>query len=166
MFSGAKCVRCSTPEADRVAVTARSRLRDTMRHLFRTVTSMRTRTFSLFILIAVATPVLPSRAQGVPAGFPRFQPSLPAAAFSRPGESLALSQAGRSGENESSHWKTGLAIGGVAGAVLGATVVAGLCGMSDTETNCSGAALGGLLLGGFVAGTIGALIGGLFPKSS
>lgn len=127
---------------------------------------MRFMTLGLFTFIAAATPVLPSSAQGVPAGFPRFQPSLPAASFSQPGESPTPFQPGRSGENESSHWKTGLAIGGVAGAVLGATVVAGLCSISDVETDCGGAAIGGVLLGGFVAGTIGALIGGLFPKSS
>jgi len=65
----------------------------------------------------------------------------------------------------STHWKTGLAIGGVAGGLALGLVAGGLCGDSDdVDKNCFLPTVAGAALGVASGGTIGALIGGLFPK--
>jgi hypothetical protein len=65
----------------------------------------------------------------------------------------------------STHWKTGLAIGGVAGGLALGLAAAGLCNDSDdVDKNCFLPTVGGAVLGVASGGTIGALIGGLFPK--
>ena len=64
------------------------------------------------------------------------------------------------------HWVTGAAIGGTALGLLTGLTAVGLCAMDDSGTDPSavGCFAGGLLLGGLLGGTIGALIGGQFPK--
>lgn len=64
------------------------------------------------------------------------------------------------------YWQEGLIAGAVGGALFGALLGSGLCAYSDVEQSCTGATLGGALLLGATGGTLGALIGGLFPKRS
>ena len=64
------------------------------------------------------------------------------------------------------YWKEGAIAGGVALGLLGAVFGAGICAYSETERNCTGATLVGLFGGGLIGGTLGALIGGQFPKAS
>jgi hypothetical protein len=64
------------------------------------------------------------------------------------------------------YWKEGAIAGGVAVGLLGAVFGAGFCAYSETERNCTGAALLGVVGGGLTGGTLGALIGGQFPKAS
>lgn len=64
------------------------------------------------------------------------------------------------------HWVTGAAIGGTAlGLLTGFTAMA-VCGMDDSSAGLSTGLcfVSGLLGGALLGGTIGALIGGQFPK--
>ena len=62
------------------------------------------------------------------------------------------------------HWKKGLAIGATIGVLVGGVLVNAVCQTSDVIDSCTGPTVGGALLMGAVTGTIGALIGGAFPK--
>lgn len=63
------------------------------------------------------------------------------------------------------HWVEGAAVGGILTGLFAGAMVNGLCRSSDSgNTNCSGATLGGFAMGALVGGTVGALIGGAFPK--
>ena len=62
------------------------------------------------------------------------------------------------------HWKKGLVIGATIGALVGGVFVNALCQTSDVIDSCTGPTVGGALLMGALTGTIGALIGGAFPK--
>ena len=63
------------------------------------------------------------------------------------------------------YWKEGAAVGGAVGAVGFGLLVGAVCGLSESETGCTGKALLGGLVGGVVMAVPGALIGGLFPKA-
>ena len=62
------------------------------------------------------------------------------------------------------YWQTGLIAGAAIGGLLGAGAAAGLCSMSETDTSCLGVTLGGALVIGTAGGTLGALMGSLFPR--
>ena len=62
------------------------------------------------------------------------------------------------------HWKVGFTIGASLGALLGGALANALCNGSDIRSNCTGPTVGGALLTAATFGTIGALIGGAFPK--
>ena len=65
------------------------------------------------------------------------------------------------------YWLTGGLIGGVGMGVLGAVVGAGMCADDDTDHStgtCLLAGVVGAAIAGGVGFTVGALIGGLFPK--
>jgi hypothetical protein len=64
------------------------------------------------------------------------------------------------------YWKEGAIVGGLTLGILGAVFGAGICAYSETEGNCTGATLLGLFGGVLTGGTLGALIGGQFPKAS
>ncbi|MEP7226741.1 MAG: hypothetical protein ABI785_05230 [Gemmatimonadales bacterium] len=63
------------------------------------------------------------------------------------------------------YWKEGAVVGGAVGAVGFGLMVGAICGLSESETGCTGKALLGGLVGGVVMAVPGALIGGLFPKA-
>lgn len=62
------------------------------------------------------------------------------------------------------YWKAGAIAGGVVVGLLGATFGGGMCAYADQRQNCTGATIGGLLMGGVVGASLGALLGGLFHK--
>ena len=62
------------------------------------------------------------------------------------------------------HWKKGLVIGAAIGGVVGGVFSNAVCQTSDVIDSCTGLTVGGALLMGALTGTIGALIGGAFPK--
>ncbi len=63
------------------------------------------------------------------------------------------------------HWVEGAAVGGILTGLFTSAMLNGLCRASDTgNAHCSGATLGGFAMGAIVGGTVGALIGGAFPK--
>lgn len=64
------------------------------------------------------------------------------------------------------HWVTGAAIGGTALGLLTGLTAAGLCGMDDTGSDPNQALcfVSGFLGGALLGGTLGALVGGQFPK--
>ena len=63
------------------------------------------------------------------------------------------------------YWKEGLFIAGGTMAVLGGIVGAAFCTSSDVEgPSCPVVTVGTAALAGTVGGSVGALIGGLFPK--
>lgn len=63
------------------------------------------------------------------------------------------------------HWKQGLVIGGVAGAVGLGAVFYLLCGdLNENQGSCIGTGLGAAVFGAIIGGTVGALIGGQFPQ--
>jgi hypothetical protein len=62
------------------------------------------------------------------------------------------------------YWKAGLLIGGILGGALGVALGSAFCGLSESNGDCTGAALGGALMLGTSAGAVGALVGGLFPR--
>jgi len=61
------------------------------------------------------------------------------------------------------HWLEGGLIGGGVVGLLGMSFAEGLCGISDSS-NCGGAGIKGIVFGGALGFTLGALIGGQFPK--
>ena len=61
-------------------------------------------------------------------------------------------------------WKKGLVIGAAIGGVVGGVFSNAVCRMSDVIDSCTGLTVGGALLMGALTGSIGALIGGAFPK--
>lgn len=64
------------------------------------------------------------------------------------------------------HWKEGGVVGAIVLGLAGAFLIHGLCSDSDTgEEHCGTRAVGGAALGAGVGFTIGALIGGQFPKT-
>jgi hypothetical protein len=62
------------------------------------------------------------------------------------------------------HWVEGGIIGAAALGILGAALTGGLCAYSDTNRRCTGATIGGGVMGAGVGFVLGALIGGSFPK--
>ncbi len=65
------------------------------------------------------------------------------------------------------YWKEGALIGGGLGALTGAWLGHGLCGMSDEfGKNCMGSLVLGGVLGAALLAIPGALIGGQFPKGT
>jgi hypothetical protein len=68
-------------------------------------------------------------------------------------------------EIQPTRWLTGGAIGGTVLGVLTGVLVAGLCEQSDIEQDCVFPTIGGALVGGALGFTVGALIGGQFPKA-
>lgn len=63
------------------------------------------------------------------------------------------------------HWLEGAALLGAASGAAGAFLGVGLCHYSDTCRHPTAAALRGFLILGLLGFGVGALIGGLFPKS-
>jgi hypothetical protein len=61
-------------------------------------------------------------------------------------------------------WKHGMLIGGIIGGVGGIALGFAWCGLSETQTSCLSLVLAGTVGGALLGGTIGALIGGQFPK--
>jgi hypothetical protein len=55
-------------------------------------------------------------------------------------------------------------VGGVVVGLLGATFAGGMCAYADQERNCTGATLGGLVMGGVVGVSLGALLGGILRR--
>jgi hypothetical protein len=67
----------------------------------------------------------------------------------------------------STHWKQGLLIGGLIGAVGFGGLLYGLCeGLKETQESCLGSGLGGAAIGAVIGGTVGALVGGQFYQDS
>jgi hypothetical protein len=65
------------------------------------------------------------------------------------------------------YWKEGLFIGGGLAGLFGAALAAGLCSISENSNdNCTLATIGGFAVMGGAGGSIGALIGGAFPKAA
>ncbi|HZA92845.1 MAG TPA: hypothetical protein VE420_09485 [Gemmatimonadales bacterium] len=69
---------------------------------------------------------------------------------------------------EPTHWKRGLVIGGVIGAVGLGGILYAFCeeqsGDTSSGASCIGSGLGGAAIGAVIGGTVGALIGGQFPQ--
>jgi len=63
-----------------------------------------------------------------------------------------------------SYWQEGLVTGAGIGALLGALAGGAVCSISETSKGCGLAAITGALVLGAPGATVGALIGGLFPK--
>jgi hypothetical protein len=108
---------------------------------------------------ALSGPLAPS------ASLPSFTPTLRSEIST---EAVARLNADLRRSTRPTYWLTGGLIGGVAMGVLGAVVGAGLCADDDTDHStgtCILAGLGGAAIFGGVGFTVGALIGGLFPKS-
>jgi hypothetical protein len=66
------------------------------------------------------------------------------------------------------YWKEGAIVGGVVLGLLGAAFGGGMCAYADQRQNCTGATLGGVLVGSLTGVSLGALLGGQFhkPKAS
>ena len=65
-----------------------------------------------------------------------------------------------------SYWQEGLFIGGGVAGLFGAALGGGFCSMSESSNdNCTLAAISGFAIMGGAGASLGALIGGLFPKS-
>jgi hypothetical protein len=62
------------------------------------------------------------------------------------------------------HWKKGLVIGAAIGVLVGGVFGNTMCHVSDVIESCTPLTVGGALVTGALTGTIGALIGGAFPK--
>jgi hypothetical protein len=97
--------------------------------------------------------------------FPSFTPTLRSEGST---EAIARLNGDLRRSTRPTYWLTGGLIGGVAMGVLGAVVGAGMCAEDETDQStgtCILAGLGGAAIVGGVGFTVGALIGGLFPKS-
>lgn len=97
--------------------------------------------------------------------FPSFTPTLRSEVST---EAIARLNADLRRTTRPTYWLTGGLIGGVAMGILGAVVGAGMCADDDTDRStgtCILAGVGGAAVFGGVGFTIGALIGGLFPKT-
>jgi hypothetical protein len=108
---------------------------------------------------ALSGPLAPS------ARFPSFSPTLRSEIST---EAVARLNADLRRSTRPTYWLTGGIIGGVAMGVLGAVLGAGLCADDETDHStgtCILAGLGGAAIVGAVGFTVGALVGGLFPKS-
>jgi hypothetical protein len=55
-------------------------------------------------------------------------------------------------------------VGGAILGLLGALVLGEICGSDNAQEHCTGTTVGGGLLGAAVGFTVGALVGGQFPK--
>jgi hypothetical protein len=62
------------------------------------------------------------------------------------------------------HWEKGLVIGAAIGVVVGGVFGNTMCHVSEVIESCTPLTVGGALVTGALTGTIGALIGGAFPK--
>lgn len=62
------------------------------------------------------------------------------------------------------YWKKGLVIGAAIGVLVGGAFGNTMCHVSEVIESCTPLTVGGALVTGALAGTIGALIGGAFPK--
>lgn len=62
------------------------------------------------------------------------------------------------------HWKKGLVIGAAIGVLVGGVFGNTMCHVSEVIESCTPLTVGGALVTGALTGTIGALIGGAFPK--
>ena len=63
------------------------------------------------------------------------------------------------------YWKAGLVAGAAVGALIGAGLAGGLCSLDERDTSaCFGATIGGALVFATGGGTVGALVGSLFPR--
>jgi hypothetical protein len=62
------------------------------------------------------------------------------------------------------YWKEGGIIGAVAAGAFMTYFAGGFCAMADGNRSCTGAMIGGALIGSGVGFALGGLIGGAFPK--
>ena len=92
-----------------------------------------------------------------------FAPELAAAGPTADATALSASLRGAVRPN---HWLTGGLIGAALLGVAGVALAAGLCDDDSGVDNCTGPIVGTALLGAGLGFTIGALIGGQFPKGS
>jgi hypothetical protein len=117
-------------------------------------------------LLLVSTTAARAQALTPPAGGPRPAAPfalIPAVPSTEPSE-LDVLRAGIRSEIRPTHWLKGGAIGATVLGVLTGVLVAGLCGESETVDSCVLPTIGGIVLGGALGFTTGALIGGQFPK--
>lgn len=116
----------------------------------------------LTLIVALAVTATPVAAQQLIAGPRASEVWAPSGAPSaRLASAAAIPDTIRS---RPTHWREGALVGGITGALVGAWFVGSLCANSDVAQDCTGATLGGAVVLGAAAGTLGALIGGLFPK--
>jgi hypothetical protein len=111
-------------------------------------------------LTFMAWPAAATLAQGPAPTSPALPSWAPAASPLLPGP-VALDTVRRS---HPTHWKVGFTIGAALGALLGGAFANALCNGSDVRSGCTAPTVGGALLTATAVGTIGALIGGAFPK--
>ena len=102
----------------------------------------------------------PASAQGPAVNFA----GLPEASLERRVEASPTIGLAGLPQGQETHWIKGLAIGGGIGAILGGALSYELCNASDSGGSCTGAVIGTALISGALTGTIGALIGGAFPR--
>jgi hypothetical protein len=96
--------------------------------------------------------------------FPSFTPTLRSELGT---ESIDRLNADLRRSTRPTYWLTGGLIGGVAMGVLGAVFAAGMCAEDESGRStgtCLLAGMGGAAILGAAGFTVGALIGGLFPK--
>ena len=123
--------------------------------------------FRLLLLLALLAAPIAASAQTSTAGVPGPAPS----ALRNPGVPRPLQPNWISDPSDSvarirpTYWKEGAVVGGAVGAIGFGLLVGAICGLSESETGCTGKALLGGLVGGGVVAVPGALIGGLFPKA-
>ena len=107
-------------------------------------------------IIAVSLMLSPRLAVGQ-----RLAPSFPSVA-----EPISVqSQVQEAGSHPApSYWLEGGLAGGIGLGVLGGVMGHGLCADNGVNENCTGSTLGMAALGAVLGFTVGALIGGFFPK--
>jgi len=116
--------------------------------------------YLMLVAFISLVPLMPLQAQLPGAGRLVITTPAPPFAFRVPFSDARLHPLVRG----ASYWAEGGGIGAAVLGVLGIAVAAGLCSDSETHSSCFGPVVGSALLGAGVGFTVGALVGGRFPK--